>query len=93
MHYDYKADYLSELKYAKENSFLADIDDLNIDVEFQQTAEVSVAYMVMQRMGLHPEEVFDSTDFRHIIDFSSVEAISVLGNAVSEISALIADAG
>ncbi|MDO4746712.1 MAG: helicase, partial [Bacillota bacterium] len=83
---DNKADYLSELKYAKENSFLADIDDLNIDVEFQQTAEVSVAYMVMQRMGLHPEEVFDSTDFRHIIDFSSVEAISVLGNAVSEIS-------
>ena len=83
---DNKADYLSDLKYAKENSFLADIDDFNIDVEFQQTAEVSVAYMVMQRLGLHPEDVFEREDLRHIVDFSTVEAISVLGNAVSEIS-------
>ena len=83
---DNKADYLSDLKYAKDDSFLADLDDFNIDVEFQQTAEASVAYMVMQRLGLHPEEVFDNEEFRHIVDFSSVEAISVLGNAVSEIS-------
>jgi hypothetical protein len=83
---DNKADYLAELKYAKENSFLADLDELNVDVEFQQTAEVSVAYMVMQRLGLHPEDVFGNEEFRHIIDFGSVDAISVLGNAVSEIS-------
>ena len=83
---DNKADYLADLKYAKDDSFLADLDDFNIDVEFQQTAEASVAYMVMQRLGLHPEEVFDTEEFRHIVDFSSVEAISVLGNAVSEIS-------
>ena len=60
---------------------MADLDEFNIDVEFQQTAEASVAYMVMQRLGLHPEEVFDTEEFRHIVDFSSVEAISVLGNA------------
>ena len=83
---DNKADYLADLKYAKDDSFLADLDEFNIDVEFQQTAEASVAYMVMQRLGLHPEEVFDNEEFRHIVDFSSVEAISVLGNAVSEIS-------
>ena len=83
---DNKADYLADLKYAKDDSFLADLDEFNIDVEFQQTAEASVAYMVMQRLGLHPEEVFDTEEFRHIVDFSSVEAISVLGNAVSEIS-------
>ena len=41
---DSKADYLSELKYAKENSFLDGLDELNIDVEFQQTAENSVAF-------------------------------------------------
>ena len=83
---DNKADYLADLKYAKDDSFLADLDEFNIYVEFQQTAEASVAYMVMHRLGLHPEEVFDNEEFRHIVDFSSVEAISVLGNAVSEIS-------
>ena len=83
---DNKADYLSELRYTKRDSFLADLDELNVDVEFQQTAEVSVAYMIMQRMGLHPEEVFDNEEFRHIIDFNTIETMSVLGNAVSEIS-------
>ena len=83
---DNKADYLSELRYTKGDSFLADLDELNVDVEFQQTAEASVAYMIMQRMGLHPEEVFDNEEFRHIIDFNTIETMSVLGNAVSEIS-------
>ena len=40
----------------------------------------------MQRMGLHPEEVFDNEEFRHIIDFNTIETMSILGNAVSEIS-------
>ena len=46
---DSKSDYLSELKYAKENSFLDGLDELNIDVEFQQTAEVSIAYIVLAK--------------------------------------------
>ncbi len=83
---DNKADYLSELEYAKSDSFLSDLDDLNIDVRFQQTAEVSVAYMIMQRLGLQPEYYFDSTEFEHIIDFNTIETITILGNAVSEIS-------
>ena len=83
---DNKTDYLSELKYAKYGSFLEDLDELNIDVEFQRTVESSVAYMVMERLGLSPAEVFDDGEFRHIVDFSTPETISVLGNAVSSIS-------
>ena len=83
---DNKADYLSELRYTKGDSFLAELDELNVDVEFQQTAEASVAYMIMQRMGLHPEDVFENEEFRHIIDFNTIETMSVLGNAVGEIS-------
>ena len=83
---DNKADYLTQLKYVKLDSFLSDLDEINLDVEFQQTAEVSVAYMVMQRLGLHPEDYFDLTEFGHIIDFNTVETMSVIGNAVSEIS-------
>ena len=60
---DSKADYLSELKYAKENSFLDGLDELNIDVEFQQTAETSIAYTVLQRLGINADEVFEREDF------------------------------
>ncbi len=83
---DSKADYLHELKYAKENSFLEGIDELNIDVEFQTTAELSVAYMIMARLGLSPEDVFEQEDFQYIIDFNTPETIGILGNAVGSIS-------
>ena len=83
---DSKADYLSELKYAKENSFLDGLDELNIDVEFQQTAETSIAYTVLHRLGINADEVFEREDFPHIMNFNTIPAISVLGNAVSSIS-------
>ena len=83
---DSKADYLSELKYAKENSFLDGLDELNIDVEFQQTAETSIAYTVLQRLGINADEVFEREDFPHIMNFNTPETLSVLGNAVSGIS-------
>ena len=83
---DSKSDYLSELKYAKENSFLDGLDELNIDVEFQQTAEVSIAYIVLQRLGINADNVFEREDFPHIMNFNTIPALSVLGNAVSSIS-------
>lgn len=83
---DSKADYLSELKYAKENSFLDGLDELNIDVEFQQTTETSIAYTVLQRLGINADEVFEREDFPHIMNFNTIPALSVLGNAVSSIS-------
>ena len=83
---DSKADYLSELKYAKENSFLDGLDELNIDVEFQQTTETSIAYTVLQRLGINADEVFEHEDFPHIMNFNTAETLSVLGNAVSSIS-------
>ncbi len=83
---DNKADYLSELLYAKQGSFLEELDEKNIDMWFQSVAEVSIAYIIMQRMGLNPDEVFTREDFSHITDFNSNVAITVLGNAVSDMS-------
>ena len=83
---DSKADYLQELKYEKQNSFLEDLDELNIEVEFQRTAETSIAYMVLHRLGLNPDEIFEREDFPNIMDFNTTSVISVLGNAVSSIS-------
>ena len=80
---DNKEDYLHELKYAKENSFLADYDDLNIDKRFQQIAETSVAYMTMVRMGIEPDDYIVREDFEGLWDFNTPETMSILGGAVS----------
>ena len=82
---DNKSDYLSELKYAKGNSFLEDLDELNIDSEFQSILSNSVAYMIMSRLGLQPDYIFEREDFRNIVDFNTPETITILGNAVSGI--------
>ena len=62
------------------------LDELNIDVEFQQTAETSIAYMVLQRLGINADEVFEREDFPHIMNFNTIPVLSVLGNTVSSIS-------
>lgn len=81
-----KDDYLRDLKYVKGDSFLSGLDNVNLDVRFRQTAAVSVAYMIMQRMGLQPDSTFDEYDFQYIRDFNTVETMSILGNAVSTIA-------
>lgn len=53
---DRKNEYLRDLKYVKGNSFLSGLDNVNLDVRFRQTAAASVAYMIMQRMGLQPRK-------------------------------------
>ncbi len=83
---DNKSDYIHELGFVKNNSFLYGLDDVNIDFRFRQTAEVSVAYIIIQRMGLEPDNVFSEYEFQYIRDFNTIETINILGNAVSSIS-------
>lgn len=83
---DRKGDYLRELKYVKGDSFLSGLDNVNLDLRFRQTAAASVAYMIMQRMGLQPDSTFDEYDFQYIRDFNTVETMNILGNAVSTIA-------
>lgn len=83
---DSKADYISELKYARKDSFLEGLDSVNIDVEFQRTAENSVAYMILERMEIDADDYFTFEDFPHIMDFNTPDTLSLLGNAVSSIS-------
>ena len=83
---DNKADYLHELKFVKSASLLRGLDDVNLDLRFRKTAEVSIVYMVMQRMGLNPSDMFDEYEFQYIQDFNTPETMNILGNAVSSIS-------
>ena len=82
---DNMPDYLTELKYYKENSFLEELDDLNIEVEYRQVLQDSIGYMLLVRCGIDPFEYFDDDDFRAVTDFSTPETLNALGVAVGDI--------
>ena len=83
---DNKADYLHEIGFVKNNSLLHGLDSVNLDYRFRQTAEASIRYIVMCRMGFNADDVMEREDLEFIRDFNTPETISILGNAVSSIS-------
>ena len=58
---DNMPDYLTELKYYKENSFLEELDDLNIEVEYRRALENSIGFMLLARCVIDPAEYFLQT--------------------------------
>ena len=83
---DNMQDYLNDLILSKENSFLEELDDFNIEIKFRTLLSNSVAYMTMQRCGINPFDYFSIDDFRDIVDFNTLDTISRLGVATSDIA-------
>ncbi len=78
-------DYLSELKYYKEDSFLEELDDLNLEVTFRDAVRNSVGYMLLVRCGIDPAIYFTDDDFRDITDFNTTQVLNALGVATGDI--------
>ena len=83
------SDYLSNLQSVKGDSFLEELDDLNLEAWLKDTLRSSVAYMALVRAGYQPSLYFTRDDFSHIYDFNTVPVISVLGAATSDISEMV----
>ncbi len=86
---DNLSDYLMELNAVKAGSFLEELDDTNLEAWLKTTLKSSVAFMALSRAGYEPRRYFDREDFSHLFDFNTVEVISVLGAAVSDISEMV----
>ena len=82
-------DYLLELENAKAGSLLEELDDLNTKVWFKTVLKASVAYMLLTRCGLNAEQRFGAEDFSHVYDFNTLETISILGAATSDVSEML----
>ena len=83
---DNMADYLTELRYYKENSFLEELDDLNLEVTYRNALSASVGYMLLARCGIAPGLYFTDDDFRGVTDFSTPQTLNALGTATGDIS-------
>ena len=69
-----------------DGSLLAAYDDDTIGVQFRTATTISVAYTLLSRCGLAPEEVLHHEDFMPVFDFNTAQAIGALGTAVSQLS-------
>ena len=83
---DNMPDYLAELHYYKENSFLEELDDLNLEVTYRNALQNSIGYMLLVRCGIDPGEYFTDDDFRCVMDFSTPQTLNALGTATGDIS-------
>ncbi len=83
---DNMQDYLEDLKFYRENSSLEPMTDEEVQLLFQNALENSIAFSMIKRCGLNPNDYFTNEDFTPILAFDSYETITRLGVATSEIS-------
>ena len=80
---DYTKDILPDLKNAQEDGFLEGLDDLNLEIRLRETLSSSIAYTLLSRCGLDADDYVDELNFEFISDFSTLEALNVLGDATT----------
>lgn len=81
-----EADYLAELLEAKENSNLETLDEFKIQEALHQTLRNSVEFMLLNRAGMADEAYKNSVNFPYLTHFNTIDTVTILGTAVSEIA-------
>ena len=79
-------DYLAQLIYYKEGSFLEPLDEESLEAIFKPLLQNSIGYMLLVRCGIDPSKQFTSEDFSYISGFNTLQTINALGTATSDIS-------
>ena len=79
-------DYLKEIQDIKYDNFLEDLTDSDIQVSFKNLITNSVTYMMLKRCDINPSKYYDRNNFSDISNFNSIETISRIGAATSEIA-------
>lgn len=74
------------LSYEKVGTFLEELDEDNIRVEFRNMLEYSIYYTLCRRCGLDPLEELEESDFIPVTDFNRLSVLTFLGNATSSLS-------
>ena len=79
-------DYTRDLLYSVSDSFLEELDEDNISSIYRKVVTNSVAFMMMERLGIDTEEYFEREDFEDIINFNTPATLNALGFATSDIA-------
>ena len=80
------SDYLAELSYYKEGSYLEPLDEESLEALFKPLLQNSIGYMLLVRCGIDPADHFSIEDFAYIKGFNTLSTLNALGTATSDIS-------
>ncbi len=81
---DYYGELMQDMSYAKEGSFLEELDELNVGLRLRETLSASIAYTLMSRCGADMDLWKDELNFDYISEFNTTMALSVIGNATTD---------
>lgn len=83
---DNYTDYLNDLRYSVDGSYLDELDDDNLLMRFYPLLETSVAYTVLTRLGYKAEMYLDNTIFDGVYEFNTSATVNLLGTATGDIA-------
>ena len=81
---DYYKELLPDMSYSKEGSFLEELDELNVGLRLRETLSASIAYTLLSRCGADMDLWKDELNFDYISEFNTTMALSVIGNATTD---------
>ena len=79
-------DHLTDLAYDVKDSFLEELDELNLEVRFRSLLTASVQFTLLTRCGLDPSDYLEDEDLAGIVEFSTPAVLHHLGCAASDVS-------
>ena len=81
---DYYSELLPDMSYAKEGSFLEELDEMNVGLRLRETLSASIAYTLLSRCGADMDLWKDELNFDYISEFNTSMSLSVIGNATTD---------
>ena len=81
---DYYRELLPDMSYSKEGSFLEELDELNVGLRLRETLSASISYTLLSRCGADMDLWKDELNFDYISEFNTSMALSVIGNATTD---------
>lgn len=79
-------DYLAELLTVKNESKLNALSEIEVQEALHQTLKNSVEFMLLNRAGMADEAYKNSVNFPYLTRFNTLDTVTILGTAVSEIA-------
>ena len=79
-------DHLTDLAYDAKDSFLEELDELNLEVRFRSLLTASTQFTLLTRCGLDPSDYLEDEDLAGIMEFSTPAVLHHLGSAASDVS-------
>ena len=83
---DNMGDYLRDLWDCRDDSFLEELDEDNVTKIYRDLLQYSIAYMMMVRCDIDPNDYIDPDYFGEAINFNTPATINALGIATGDIA-------